>query len=628
MERAAPTQLRYTDTVPLAIPSSSNRREFTSSNGQEFTPGGANVIRIDINSDNYLDTAHSYLQADFKYNSISGSSTFAPDVGPMWINRLSILSGGVLLEDITSYNKLYAFLQLAQSDKDKRQDSVYFNSNIASSSTSLAGAATPADDTAIAGLTGLKCTETQATKGSGIWTIDAIDGKTTEASGTYQVAAGDGTAAAITTQVSQGGSGYGSSLTAAEAANMTFVATAGTGDAPITTAASLVAQGVIKLGPAVVASNWSGRVIDAPIYNDSNKSKDLLVANTMENGETYTYTIPLMSALFNASKYLPICLVNAGLTLEIGISPGYECGVAQINTAKAQGDGTQYEAVDYTISNVKYVAHLIDLDRSFNDVLKAQMIQSGAITLHGHVWRHFQSTFEADQTSVNINIPVRMKSIKGLYTLLRDQARSFKAKAIRGSKDLTTETEFNTFLTGCSTQQRVMSYNYKIGSVMYPQQPVLCGKADNIGETVKNAHHCGPAYCELMKSFNALGDTSASTALNLLTFGRTGVLNGLPGQWVKMFCMAYDVESFSNVASVIESGIDSASRALPISIEIQRQREPTVGNADKLEEFANPIDPRITMRRSAPVSSIIADSFACSDGFFYFNPDGTISPSV
>ena len=177
MERAAPTQLRYTDTVPLAIPSSSNRREFTSSNGQEFTPGGANVIRIDINSDNYLDTAHSYLQADFKYNSISGSSTFAPDVGPMWINRLSILSGGVLLEDITSYNKLYAFLQLAQSDKDKRQDSVYFNSNIASSSTSLAGAATPADDTAIAGLTGLKCTATQATKGSGIWTIDAIDGK-------------------------------------------------------------------------------------------------------------------------------------------------------------------------------------------------------------------------------------------------------------------------------------------------------------------------------------------------------------------------------------------------------------------------------------------------------------------
>jgi len=333
-----------------------------------------------------------------------------------------------------------------------------------------------------------------------------------------------------------------------------------------------------------------------------------------------------MSALFNASKYLPLVLVNAGITLELTLSPGYECGVAQKNNAEAQGDGSQYETVDYVLSNVKYVAHLIDLDRSFNDVLKSQMVQSGAITLHGHVWRHFQSTFDAVDRSANINIPVRMKSIKGLYTLLRDQARTIKAKGGAGgdADKTTTVTEFNTFLTGCATQLGVKAYNYKIGSVMYPQQPVLCGKADVKGSVARNAHHCGPAYCELMKSFNALGDTSATTALNLLTFGRTGHINGLPGQWVKMFAMAYDVESFSNVASVIESGIDSASRALPISIEITRDPELTTN----LESFPNPIDPRITMVRSEATKAIVADTFACSDGFFYFNPDGTISPSV
>jgi hypothetical protein len=338
-----------------------------------------------------------------------------------------------------------------------------------------------------------------------------------------------------------------------------------------------------------------------------------------------------MSALFNASKYLPLVLVNAGITLELTLSPGYECGVAQKDGAEAQGKGSQYEAVDYVLSNVKYVAHLIDLDRSFNDVLKSQMVQSGAITLHGHVWRHFQSTFDAVDTSVNINIPVRMKSIKGLYTLLRDQARTIKAKGGLGSDSdkATVETEFNTFLTGCATQLGVKAYNYKIGSVMYPQQPILCGRSDpdgEVGSLAKNQNHCGPAYCELMKSFNALGDTSATTALNLLTFGRTGHINGLPGQWVKMFAMAYDVESFSNVASVIESGIDSASRALPISIEITRDAEPKA--KDNMEKFPNPLDPRIEMIRSEPTKAIVADTFACSDGFFYFNPDGTISPSV
>jgi hypothetical protein len=90
-----------------------------------------------------------------------------------------------------------------------------------------------------------------------------------------------------------------------------------------------------------------------------------------------------------------------------------------------------------------------------------------------------------------------------------------------------------------------------------------------------------------------------------------------------MFAMSYDVQSFSNVASVIESGIDSASRALPISIEITRE----IGNVNG-QKFRNPLDPSIEMTQTTATKLIVADTFACSDGFFYFNPDGTVSPSV
>jgi hypothetical protein len=621
MERAAPTQLRYTDTVPLAIPSSSNRREFTSNNGHKFDPTGANVVRIDINSDNYLDTAHSYLEAKFTYKATDETKqdTFAPDIGPCFINRLSISSGGVLLEDITSYNKLYAFLQLAQSDKDRRQDSVYFNSNIGTKVSSLAvqKPAAAGKQYQLKTIAGVKVTaSTDAEDRTGTWTCGG-------AKGTYTIAKDDETLTTLVgTTSGDGGTGFGGAdgtgteLTAAQIQSFALnPPLAGT----VATAAAIVAEEVaVDLAAAATALDWSGRVIDAPVYNNCAANGDALATNVMKDGDTYTYTIPLMSALFNASKYLPLVLVNAGISIELTLSPGYECGVAQ--SANSTAAAPVYSTVGYELSNIKYVAHLIDLDRSFNDVLKSQMMATGAITLHGHVWRHFQSTFGAGESDPNINIPVRMKSINSIHTLLRDQARTIKSKPKGGSG----EVEFQTFITGCATQCGVISYNYKIGSVMYPQQPVVCGEKGKVANLTQNATACGPAYCELMKSFNSLGDTSATTALNRLTYGRTGRLNGLPGQWVKMFCMSYDVQSFSNVASVIESGIDSASRALPISIEIHR--EPQASGAS--EVFPNPLDPSIEMEQTEQATQIVADSYACSDGFFYFNPDGTVTPSV
>jgi hypothetical protein len=506
MNRSAPKELNYSDTVPLAIPSSSNRREFTPNNGQVFTPNNANVIRIDINSDNYLDTAHSYLQAtltNLTPSAANGGAVnlnyLATDVGPSWIQSIRIESGGVTLEHITAYNKLYAFLQLSQSSivKNATEYAVMMNDSGASS------AEIP-----------------------------------------Y---------------------GYNTSLA------------------------------------------WQGGVIQEPHYN-MNKYDQTTPSSTIKHNASYTYTIPLMSALFNSAKYLPLILVNAGLTIEITIAPGHEVGVCGDNIKPSDLDPfdtqlNKYYAVDYSITEVKYVAHLIDLDRSFNQVLRDNMSSAGAITLHGTVWRHFQSTFSGTQINPTINIPARMKSIKSIFSVFRDQ--SLVDGTGKPSK----------FTTGVSTQSRISGWQYKVGSVSYPQAPVKISSegalkawyhttgTPALTDTAVPPTGIGPTYCEFLKAFGALGTTETHTCLGPNTYGCTGELNPRPGELVKMFVIGYDVESFSK--TVIESGIDTASRALPISLELSRHNAST-----------------------DPIKQIVNDNFVCGDGFFYFNPDGTITPSV
>eukprot|EP01043_Picozoa_sp_COSAG02_P109594 COSAG02_NODE_45683_length_355_cov_0.578125_1_plen_96_part_00 len=61
----APNQLNYSDVLPLAIESKSQKRTFNPTNGVKFSPTGTNVIRLNINSDNLWDCTHSYLQIKF-----------------------------------------------------------------------------------------------------------------------------------------------------------------------------------------------------------------------------------------------------------------------------------------------------------------------------------------------------------------------------------------------------------------------------------------------------------------------------------------------------------------------------------------------------------------------------------
>ena len=110
---AAPSTLRYEPDagLPVAIEAKSNRRTFFPTNGQVFSKSGANIIKLTLNSQSFVDFSHSYLQFTFKNN--AGQSC-GLDQGVPFFNRMQIMSGGKELEDIQEYGRLYSILNTIQ----------------------------------------------------------------------------------------------------------------------------------------------------------------------------------------------------------------------------------------------------------------------------------------------------------------------------------------------------------------------------------------------------------------------------------------------------------------------------------------------------------------------------------
>ena len=93
MEGALPRSVNYSDTLPLAVASTQNRRSYYPVNGQSFTDTGSNQIRIDVNADGLLDCQQSYLEFTLNNNQ-ANNALRTIDQGHVWIKRLTIESAG------------------------------------------------------------------------------------------------------------------------------------------------------------------------------------------------------------------------------------------------------------------------------------------------------------------------------------------------------------------------------------------------------------------------------------------------------------------------------------------------------------------------------------------------------
>ena len=109
--RVLPSNVDYTKILPLAVESRSRRRTFFPVNGQVFTSGANNIIRIDVSADAFLDPKHSYLR--FTMTNDTGQSMGLDfGGGHGFIQRMRIEQAGNVLSDVNNYGKLLSSILL------------------------------------------------------------------------------------------------------------------------------------------------------------------------------------------------------------------------------------------------------------------------------------------------------------------------------------------------------------------------------------------------------------------------------------------------------------------------------------------------------------------------------------
>ena len=368
-------------------------------------------------------------------------------------------------------------------------------------------------------------------------------------------------------QASDGAQGVRSMTEGQYSAGRVLTGTAGTGNIATTTPINVTA--ISGGGGAGGGANGVGSMLQAT--GQTTNGLDQVTA-----GASFTVCIPLTSGLLNSDKLVPLMLMSAPLTIEIEL--------ASAATAMSGAAAT----VAYTISNVRYVANLVEVGQDVSQQLRMlQEVSGGVLTLAGQTFRHFGASLLA-ATNNTINVPARVKSMKSIFFNCRGAGPDAIAN----------------YDVGCGTTQSISSYQFKIGSVVYPPTPVV-GPGAAATATLRTSE----SVMELEKAWGNVGSRNGmgkfTQCNNFYTNAAARVAAtaaaGIPADANRQSYAPFglDMEAFQRVA--IESGVNTADRSLPISL--------------VLEHAA-----------AAAVSEI--DVFVLCDALFYINSDGSMSVSI
>jgi hypothetical protein len=407
-ERVSPPQVNYDNVLPLAVESRSNRREFLPVNGQSFSnSNGATVIRIDVNADSMLDPTHSYLECDLKSDSAATTFMGVNPFCPSWIQRLRIESGGVVIEDINEYSRLYAMLVLNQTPQE------YVKNNM-----------------------------------NNMGMYNPIVGGNLKATSV-------GSDGAVV-----GGSQHHGGLTSTGDAE-TIVPRNICGNLDTELYYPPSAQAVIN-GVQVAVDN--GAITDtsgATGNQPTTSGLDVIQAKSrIKGGQARKMCIPLVSGWLNMDRYIPLIMLNAGFTIELTLCDANRIGITQTETAGTQGALSDSA---WTVSGVKYVAHLIDMERDFYDRLRLVMDDAGGtLQLAGQTYRHYTGNLPAGEGTTYDHTYQHELSLLSLFSgLLLIPLRW--VQLIHATTLL------------YSSQRNISKYRFEIGSVRYPQTDVAAG---------------------------------------------------------------------------------------------------------------------------------------------------------
>ena len=284
--------------------------------------------------------------------------------------------------------------------------------------------------------------------------------------------------------------------------------------------------------------------------------------NVLAPGAKYRFTMPVLSGLFTQDKLLPLPLLKQGnpLTIVLTCANPEDTGVWSAQPA----------STDLEVISIHYNAQLIEVGRDVIEQVKTmQGMMGGQIAISGQDYEHQQGVIPAASDGEQlIRIPSRKKSIKSLLFMI--QSDTFANGAVGMAR-------WNRYNLSFAGTANVTKYQLKVGSVVYPPQPVE-GFFSFVDEEFKR----GESIMELSKALGTLGFKNPSGRLNTITYGldTAGMATGdtgaaganlAPGaNSVNCFCpFGLDLDSFQHTA--IEGGVDTQTLGLEsnLSLEIE-----------------------------------------------------------
>jgi len=280
------------------------------------------------------------------------------------------------------------------------------------------------------------------------------------------------------------------------------------------------------------------------------------------------YCLPLMTGLFNLDKYLPLLMCQSGIDVDIFLEDAGNCGAVNVPLIPlAAGPPTVANAwgsseLQYEVSNVEYVATWINLDADFNMRLKSIIDQTGALQLSGTTFRHMQNAIDGLSGQKSITMPIRVKSIKSIFTLFEPTCAAETRMAsniqasLRGLGSIAANgSAGGRFVLTNNSCMDITSWQFRIGSTVYPAKPVQVCAAGKTG-TAQAALEATEAHSEVSKALGKLGDYQHEisysngnfykpvTDESALVVTANAPLGPRSGQAIPCFAVGYDFESF------------------------------------------------------------------------------------
>ena len=573
---AVPKQLNYADVLPVAIESRSNKRTFEPTNGTKFSPSGTNVIRLNLNSDNLADFTHSYLQATITNTATNAAGNLALDTGIPWIQKVQIMSGGQELETIDAYNRLHSMLQSVQGNPEQAGEfSLTQKEHFASALTPVAPPGITARISANPDGTGNTAPFPNVTD-----TTTAVDVAAINAAGAANDAAHN---AARFLKANQDIDTLSDQVRALRDVIIEHDTKLANGFEDHTN------QTFANNANTVVNNTALAQQKDFFHHNDNTVPSNRLAP---VNVGKFTYNFTLISAILNQPKYFPLIFTNMGLDILIYLEDAVNIGAWE---AAPVGSG-------YEITDVRYHCHLVDVDKSFYDRMRQSMMSSGGVLqFSGTTYKHYLDSAANNVSPHQLQISTRVRSLNALYVRPQRQALNNR---------------HDVFCISQGESCGMKNYQYRIGSVVYPQQAVKV-VVNNMGES----------YNELRKCIGVLGNYSHNSWINEKTYitGPLVVTNGADHDATRMtdanvvattaksggiknfFVAAYGFAGFAKTAA--ESGINISDRALVCTCVVER-------------------DSIITSTNAIMPSEIRYDMFAETDILIFLTADGQISTRI